>query len=53
MFEICITCNRTFYARDYPPRVCPVCEEEAHRRGESLYFLTSRKQATERLVPRF
>jgi len=52
MYEICTVCNRTFYARDYPPRLCPICEEEAIRRGESAYFLLSHKRRSERLVPR-
>lgn len=43
MYELCTVCDRTFYARDYPPRICPICEEEAIRRGESAFFLTSRK----------
>lgn len=52
MYEICTVCNRTFYARDYPPRLCPICEEEAMRCGESAYLLLSRKGRSERLVPR-
>jgi predicted RNA-binding Zn-ribbon protein involved in translation (DUF1610 family) len=43
MYEICTVCNRSFYSRDYPPRLCPICEEEAIRRGESGFFLTARK----------
>jgi predicted RNA-binding Zn-ribbon protein involved in translation (DUF1610 family) len=46
MYEICTVCNRTFYSRDYPPRLCPICEEEAIRRGESAFFLTARKGRT-------
>ncbi|MEZ4483207.1 MAG: hypothetical protein R2864_00975 [Syntrophotaleaceae bacterium] len=52
MYEICTVCNRTFNAQDYPPRLCPICEEEAVRRGESAFFPLSRKRRGERLVPR-
>lgn len=52
MYEVCTVCNRTFYARDYPPQLCPICEEEAIRRGEALFSLSSSKGRRERLVPR-
>ncbi len=53
MYETCTVCDRTFYARDYPPRLCPICEEEALRRGELPgNVLHSHKQHSERLVPR-
>ena len=43
MYERCTACNRTFYVQEYPPRLCPICEEEAMRRVEAKALLTSRK----------
>lgn len=48
MYELCTVCNRTFYVQEYPPRLCPICEEEAIRRGESAFFLTSPKRLSAR-----
>lgn len=43
MNEICTVCDRYFYSRDYPPRLCPICEEEAIKGGESAFFLLTPK----------
>jgi hypothetical protein len=42
MYETCTVCNRFFYSRDYPPRLCPICEEEAISSGESAFYLATR-----------
>lgn len=41
MNEICTICGRYFYNRDYPPRLCPICEEESMKSGD-LSFHRSR-----------
>jgi predicted RNA-binding Zn-ribbon protein involved in translation (DUF1610 family) len=43
MYERCTACNRTFYVQEYPPRLCPICEEEAIRRVEAKVLLAPRK----------
>jgi len=43
MYELCTVCNRTFYVQEYPPHLCPICEEEAIRCAESAFFLKSPK----------
>jgi hypothetical protein len=49
MNEICTVCGRYFNSTDYPPRLCPICEEEALKRGEpACHLLTPKRKSAQK-----